>query len=231
MIYLYNIIMASVNYQIMKDSNTVMETVITNIVKMLAYRKWIDNNSINDIVNELLKSKKDEKIFNIKLTKNLKDIETYEPFENKVEWKNFNGNNIYVYLSNQKITGKSQTITDFIAKYLNFHKIIIVDSITEKSRQTLSSSKFTEVFTEHEFMMNITEHVCCPEFNVLTTQEIEMLLESYCAKRKELPKQYDIDPISRYLYLKRGQVIRIIRNSSITAQSVSYRIIIHKSRN
>ena len=110
--------MATTNHQIKKDNATVVETVITNIVKMLAYRGWIDNedNNIKKIVDELLKSKKEEKIYNIKLNKNLVDVETYDPFENKTEWKNFNGNNIIVYLSNQKVTGKSQVISDFITK-------------------------------------------------------------------------------------------------------------------
>jgi DNA-directed RNA polymerase I, II, and III subunit RPABC1 len=227
--------MASTNHQIKKDSNTITESVITNIVKMLAYRKWIaegkdteDQDFIKKTVNDLLKSKKEEKIYNIKLQKNLLEVETYEQFENKSDWKNFNGNNVIVFLSNQKITGKSQILLDFISKYNTYHKIIVVDSITEKARQILSSGKYTEVFTEIEFMMNITEHVCCPEFTVLKTQEIEELLLSYNAKKKELPKQYDIDPISRYLYLKRGQVVRIVRNSETTGQSVAYRIVVHK---
>jgi DNA-directed RNA polymerase subunit H (RpoH/RPB5) len=222
--------MASTNHQIKKDNNTITELVVTNIVKMLVYRKWLDGNSdiIKKTVDDLLKLKKEEKIYNIKLQKNLIDIETYEQFENKAEWKNFNGNNVIVFLSNQKITGKSPILSDFIAKYNTYHKIIIVDSITEKARQVLSSGKYTEVFTEAEFMMNITEHVCCPEFTVLTIQELDELLLSYNTKKKELPKQYDIDPISRYLYLKRGQVIRIIRNSETTGQSVAYRIVVHK---
>lgn len=222
--------MTSTNHQIKKDSNTITESVITNIIKMLAYRGWINDNFdvMKKTIDDLLKSKRDEKIYSIKLQKNLSEIETYEQFENKTEWKNFNGNNVVVFLSGQKITGKSQILLDFISKYNTYHKIIVVDSITDKARQVLSSSKYTEVFTEMEFMMNITEHVCCPQFTVLTSQEIEELLLSYNVKKKELPKQYDIDPISRYLYIKRGQVIRIIRNSETTGQSVAYRIVVHK---
>jgi DNA-directed RNA polymerase subunit H (RpoH/RPB5) len=222
--------MATTNHQIRKDNATVNETVITNIVKMLAYRGWVINedNSIKKTVEELFKSKKEEKIFTIKLNKNLVDVETYDPFENKKEWKNFNGDSIIVYLSNQKVTGKSQILTDFIAKYNNYHKIIIVDSITEKIRHGLSSIKYTEVFKEVEFMLNITDHVCCPQHTVLSNKEFEEFLKSYNIKRKEMPKQFDVDPMSRYLYLKRGQAIRIVRNSEMTGQSVFYRIIVHK---
>lgn len=224
--------MSSANYQIRKNNHEIAETVITNIIKMLMYRKWMDKNSdINVIINELFKSRKDEKIYNIKLSKNLADIETYEPFEDKKSnaWKDFNGKNIMVYMSNLKVSGKSQILNDFITKYQNFHKIIIVESITDKVRQTMAISKFVEIFTEAELMMNITEHVCCPEFIVLENEELNEILEVYNAKRKDLPKQFDSDPMSRYLFLRRGQAVRVIRNSETTGQSVAYRIIIHKS--
>jgi DNA-directed RNA polymerase subunit H (RpoH/RPB5) len=221
--------MSVANYQIKKDTETVNETIITNIVKMLAYRGWVDEDNIKKISSDLLNLKKEEKIYNIKLKKSLIDVETYEPFENKKDWKNFKSENIIVFIFNQKITGKSQQLTDFINKYNDYHKIIIVESITDKSHQVLTSGKFIEIFSEVEFMINITEHVCCPQFIVLTNEEADECNKSYNVKKKEMQKQYDSDPISRYLFLRRGQVIRIIRNNTLTAQSVSYRIIVHKA--
>jgi DNA-directed RNA polymerase subunit H (RpoH/RPB5) len=221
--------MSVANYQIRKDAEIINETVLTNIIKMLAYRGWVDNNDIKKISSDLLNSKKEEKIYNVKLKKSLNDVQTYEPFETKKEWKIFNSDNIIIFLYNQKITGKSQQLTDFINKYSNYHKIIVVESITDKSRQVLSSSKFIEIFSEVEFMINITEHVCCPEFIVLSNDESDECNKSYNVKKKEMQKQYDSDPISRYLFLKRGQVIRIIRNNEVTGQSVSYRIVVHKT--
>jgi DNA-directed RNA polymerase subunit H (RpoH/RPB5) len=223
--------MSLANHQIKKDTQTITETVIINLLKMLMYRKWLnldDKNDIKKLVDELLKSRKEDKIYNIKLTENLINVATYEPFDNKTEWKAFNGNNVVVLLSNLKIAGKSPVLNEFMNKYANFHKIIVVDSITEKARQILTSGKFIEIFEENEFMINITEHVCCPEFIVLKNEELENFLESYNAKRKDLLKQLDSDPMSRYLYLRRGQVIRVVRNSETTGQSVAYRIIIHR---
>lgn len=225
--------MSSANYQIRKNTQQITETVITNIVKMLMYRKWIDEKTdIKILVDELLKNKKEEKIYNIKLSKNLNDNETYEPFEDKKNdksWNGFNGENIVVYMTNLKISGKSPVLNDFITKYNNCHKIIIVDSITKKFRQTMSSSKFIEVFLENELMINITEHDCCPEFEVLNNQELSDFLESYCAKRKDILKQLDSDPMSRYLFLRRGQIVRVIRTSETSGQCVAYRIVIHKN--
>lgn len=223
--------MSSANHQILKDSQTITKTILSNVIKMLIYRKWIKNVEIDKLVEELIKTKKDEKIYNIKLSENLINIDTYEPFDNKKEWKNFNGNNVVLFMSNLKIAGKSPQINEFVSKYPFQHKIIIVDSITDKSRQTLTCGKFIEIFSEDEFMMNIMEHVCCPKFIVLKNNELDEILHTYNAKRKELPKQFDSDPISRYLFLRRGQAVRIIRNSEMTGNSVSYRIIIHKGSN
>jgi DNA-directed RNA polymerase subunit H (RpoH/RPB5) len=264
--------MAFVNDQIQKKSNVINETILTNMLKMLEYRKWIinDDNSRENLVKNLINKKKEEKIYTIKMKNNLNDIDTYEPNENKNEWKNFDGKNIIIFMFDQKIKGKSNVINEFIAKNINTHKIIIVDSISEKARQLLiQSNKHTEVFTEVEFMLNITEHICCPPIiEILSPQEskdevakmlnannkivdntniddemqdilgemfndksfnnINEFLLSYKVKKNELPKQFINDPMSRYLYLKRGQVIRIIRNSESTGFSVYYRIIVNK---
>lgn len=224
--------MSSASYQIRKNTQEIAETVITNIVKMLMYRKWIDENTdIKVMIDELFKNRKEDKIYNIKLSQNLLDNETYESFEDKKDkkiWGEFNGKNVIVLMTNLKISGKSQNLNDFISKYSNYHKIIIVDSITEKVRQMMTSGKFIEIFTEPELMINIMEHVCCPEFTVLKNEELVELLQSYDAKRKDLLKQLDTDPISKYLFLRRGQAVRVVRNSETTGQSVAYRIIIHK---
>lgn len=219
------------SYQIKKDYNTIIETVITNIIKMLAYRGWVSDENIKKLVSDILETKKEEKIFNIKLQKNLLNVNTYEPFEEKKDWKNFNSENVIIYLYNQKITGKSQQLLDFINKYNNYHKIIVVESITDKYKQILTSNKFIEIFSENEFMINITEHVCCPQFIVLTNEELEECNKSYGVKKKEMQKQFDTDPISRYLFLRRGQAVKIIRNSDVSGNAVSYRIIAHKPNN
>ena len=87
---------ANTNHQILKDTQTITKTVLVNIVKMLIYRGWVKNPDPNKLAEELLKTRKDEKIYNVKLSENLADVETYEPFDNKKEWKNFNGNNIVI---------------------------------------------------------------------------------------------------------------------------------------
>jgi len=221
--------MSSLNFQVKKDLATINKTVITNIIKMLAYRGWVNKTNVDNLISSISSSNKDNKIYSVKLDVDLTDFETYEPFENKKEWKKFVPNTLVIFIYNQKITGKSQAISDFINIYSNYHKIIVIDSITDKIKQTLTSAKLIEIFVEPEFMMNITEHVCCPEFQVLNNKELDEINESYGVKKKEMNKQYDSDPMSRYLFLRRGQGIRVVRNNYLTGQSVNYRIITHKA--
>ena len=194
---------------------------MTNVVKRLVYRNWLKNE--NPVLNKLLEKKSDDGIYNIKLDIDLVEYETYEPFVNKKE--NFIGTNVILFIYNQDITGKSSVLTDFINKYYNYHKIIIVNFINDKNRNLLTSGKFIEVSMEEELLTNISEHVCCPQFHVLSKKECEEIT----AKNREIPKQLDSDPMSRYLFLRSGQCVRIIRNSEISCQSVSYRYIIHKT--
>lgn len=224
--------MSSINFQVFMNNSTITKTIITNVVKMLIYRGWIHNNNdisfVENLVNDLIKNKKEETIYNIKLSINLLNYDTYEQMEDKKNWKNFDGTQIYLFLSNQTITGKSQILIDFINKYNKYHKIIIVENITDKAKDTLMKNDYTEIFIENELMINLSEHIFSSQYIVLNSEEKEQLLKDYHLKKKELPKQHTSDPMSRYLFLKQGQIAKIIRNSQITAQSVYYRIIINK---
>lgn len=225
--------MTSIYHQIKKDNATIQKDIITNIVKMIAYRKWILNEPsyIENLTNSLLKDKNEENIFNIKLPKSLKEFDTYEANDDRTTWEKFSGNNVYILMVHQKISGKSQVINDFLTKYYNNHKIIIVEDITEKGRQIILSfcnNRFTEIFIENEFMINLTEHVCSPQYEVLTQQQADEIKNSYKMTKKQTPKMYSFDPAAKYLYIKKGQIVRIIRNSIMTGESIGYRLVIHK---
>ena len=216
------------NYQIQKDYTTITQTVITNIVKMISYRGWLkdkDENYISDMVNDLIKNKKDEKIYNIKLSENLANIETYNPSENKSEWKNFDGTQIYIFLSEQVVSGKSSVINDFMAKYSKFHRIVVVKEITDKEREKIYSQNFAEIFKEYELMINLTSHHLSPQYEVLNKNEEDRFLEEYCTKKNKLPRMLMNDPASRYLYLRRGQIVRMVRSNITTSNGVGYRVV------
>lgn len=219
------------NYQIKKDSATIQKEISTNIVKMLADRKWIVPSNIDKLSLSMVQNKNDDDIYTIKLDNKLLSILTYDPFADKTKWKNFDDKQVAILFIHQKIVSKSPTISDFIVKYGNVHKIIIVEDISEKGKNIILSSANNmaiEIFTENEMMIHLLEHVCSPRYEILTQEEADNVRESYNMTKRQMPRIYDSDMAVRHFYLKKEQVVRIIRNSELTCENISYRIVVHK---
>lgn len=216
-----------------KDSETIRITVLTNVIKMLNNRKWINDNNVNKEIEKIVKSQNDNHIYVINLDVKLNEVLTYYPLEEGEERKfpeGFIGNTVVVKLLPQKITSvsKSPIIQEFFNEYKKNHKILIVDSISDKSKAQITSAKYIEVFSEPYFMLNLMDIVCCPKYEVLTPAQTLDFLESYHLTRKQMKKMFDNDPASQYFFLKKKQIVRIIRDSEISGKSVDYRLIVHK---
>lgn len=211
-----------------KDTHTIKVTVLTNIVKMLAYRGWVHN--IDEQIDRLVNSINYDQLYIINLDVNLMEYPTYLP-DSKPSNPDFIGNKLVVKMIDTKITSmsKSNVILDFLTEYKDYHKILIVKSYTAKSKENLLDPSFgiTEVFIEADLMINLMEIVGCPQYEVLTPEETDQFLDEYFSSRKQLKKMFDCDRAALYLFLKRKQVVRIIRDSEITGKAIDYRIVIH----
>ncbi|CAN3377241.1 hypothetical protein DIURU_003508 [Diutina rugosa] len=81
-----------------------------------------------------------------------------------------------------------------------------------------------ETFNEGDLVVNITHHELVPKHIKLSRDEKRQLLERYRLKESQLPRIQREDPVARYLGLKRGEVVKIIRRSETAGRYASYRI-------
>lgn len=81
-----------------------------------------------------------------------------------------------------------------------------------------------ETFHESSLVVNITHHELVPKHIQLSIDEKNELLKRYRLKESQLPRIQRDDPVALYLGLKRGEVVKIIRNSETSGRYASYRI-------
>ena len=228
--------MSSINpllLPIKKDNDTIKKTVLENIINMLNKRKWISNENLKKQIKLITENQNDEQVYKISLDVDLKDVETYYPVEDTERKfdKDFNGKYVIVKLLPQNVTsiGKSPIIGEFLSTYNKFHRLIVVDEITEKVRNTLlHSNKHLEILKEEFLMIDLLEHYCSPKYEVLTPAEVKEFVISYNTPRRNLQFMLDSDPASMYLFLEKGQIVRVIRYSEVSGIAVIYRIVVHK---
>ncbi|KAH8550154.1 RNA polymerase [Umbelopsis sp. PMI_123] len=97
-------------------------------------------------------------------------------------------------------------------------------SSANKVIQGMSAKYHLESFQEAELLVNITQHILVPIHIVLSQEEKLALLKRYRLKETQLPRIQQTDPVARYYGLKRGQVVKIMRNSETSGRYVSYRL-------
>ncbi|CEL09591.1 RNA polymerase [Aspergillus insuetus] len=112
----------------------------------------------------------------------------------------------------------------------NFHTGIFITKtpISPSAVRLLSGipGRICEHFQEQDLLVNITRHELVPKHVLLSPEEKSRLLQRYRLKESQLPRIQVSDPVARYLGLRRGQVVKIIRRSETAGRYASYRWVI-----
>lgn len=142
-------------------------------------------------------------------------------FDNDSTWFRSGEIKIALKLLQRKITTirKVEDIEEFLDKYKDHYKFIIVSKITPKAYKQFIEYDNLEVFFDEDLLVNKIDHIFVPKTIVLTNEEKEQLEREYGFKRIEIGIIKQSDPIARYYNLQPGQIIKIERpsdNSGIT---------------
>ncbi|TKX27008.1 DNA-directed RNA polymerases I, II, and III subunit RPABC1 [Elsinoe australis] len=137
---------------------------------------------------------------------------------------------IYVEFSTDSAIGIKhlRTFASFLNER-NFYSGVFITgaSITSSALKSAANLPIAmEVWPEQDLLVNITRHELVPKHLLLTPTEKKALLERYRLKETQLPRIRMEDPVAKYLGLRRGQVVKIIRKSETAGRYASYRWVI-----
>ena len=83
-----------------------------------------------------------------------------------------------------------------------------------------------EYFKFDDLFVNISRHELVPKHLLVSEAEKKQVLKKYRVKESQLPKILVTDPMARYLGLRKGNLVKIIRDSQTAGIYIVYRICI-----
>jgi DNA-directed RNA polymerase subunit H (RpoH/RPB5) len=187
------------------------------IIKIFINRGFINADNKDKYIKKLISDENEDMEYIIQLD-NEKNYNTYIP--NK---------KVFIKIFDYKITSinKTSPISEFISKYDKEYKFIIVDDINPRTEEIIESYNTPiEIFKFDLMISDRTEHILVPKHIVLTEEESKNVMESYRANPRDMPLIRSNEVIAKYYKMKHGEVVKIIRPSPVTGESVAYRLVI-----
>lgn len=185
------------NYEsVSKSFNTITE--------MLGDRQFNLDGLNTSLVYELIKNNANKQGFDITVDSRLK---------------------IIYYLSNKFKWSELKKYMDETNMY-DLYILVVADKISQNNMKQINALNLNiQIFDIKELQFNITKHILVPKHELVQDQEeIKNILQIYCLKSKfQLPHILKTDPMSRYLGLKSGDIVRITRVSPTSGEYIIYR--------
>ena len=173
---------------------------LSTITNMLVARKWIDKNN-KTLLN----------------TTDIINTISIDCLNNKVAIKFYNS---------KLNTLNDREIETFFASYPGYHRIIIVNDIATKAEKQVMSSQNIEVFRIMEVIKDISKHHLVPKHILLSKDEANTVMSEYKLNKKDMGRIYIDDPMARYLYAQKDDVIQVIRENINSGYSTYYRLVV-----
>jgi DNA-directed RNA polymerase subunit H (RpoH/RPB5) len=201
-------------FQVHKSKDDIIDNIKQNIVEMLSHRIYI--------------SKDGSKHFLI------------EDFETGLEKLVDNGDNSFTVntADGAKYTfkvfpfavtsiSKQQAVNDFLkdSEYIKHKKIMIVEDHTSKIAEYAASNK-SELFKIGQVLARILDNKDQPRFEILSPNEAIEVKREYNMDDLTAPRILRSDPVVKYLGLTKGTIVRIIRGSPTSGETIYYRIVV-----
>lgn len=104
--------------------------------------------------------------------------------------------------------------------------LVIKEKLTQNNIKLNSSLNLPiQLFDINELQFNITKHILVPKHELIKDEkEVLDIIQKYNLKTKfQLPYILKTDPISKYLGLKNGDIVRIVRVSPTAGEYITYR--------
>lgn len=206
LLYIYYYNMNTSIFQAEYNEDGKKNLMFESISKMIANRAKKETEEINKYSEESLKNFKSN-------------------YENDTTFYRNGDTKIAVKLLLRKITTirKIEDIEEFLDKYKDHYKFIIVSKITPKAYKQFLEYDNLEVFFDDDFLVNKIDHIFVPKHIILSKEEQEQIKKEYGFKRIEIGIIKKSDPIARYYNLQPGEIIGIERPSKNSGIAVYYR--------
>lgn len=205
--------MNTANFNVRLNNEEIRQVVLTNVIKMLTERKKLKADNLQSNIDKIIRIQTDDHTYRLVLDEPIDDVR-----------------NVIVKIFPQKVSTISKTsggVVDFLMGNKDEHKIVIVKEINPKSYPMIKKTyPRTELFLEHELMINLVDHVLIPKVELLSDEERDNFCQNHMCKKRNIPKILTTDPMAKYFNLKEGDIIRILRPSETSGYAPAYRLVI-----